>query len=62
MWAVIASPLCSMGLETRAQLACLLSHDCNQHQGLLTSRAVVPAAFETLLRSTRLPQRTVLAA
>ena len=50
------------GVETRSQPAFLQSHHCDGYQGLLTSRAVVPNAFDALLRNSRLPQLTVLAA
>ena len=50
------------GVETRSQLAFLQSHHCDEYQGFLTSRAVVPDEFEALLRNSRLPQLTVLAA
>lgn len=38
------------GVETNPQLACLLSHACNEAQGYLFSRPVPPGNFESLLR------------
>jgi EAL domain-containing protein (putative c-di-GMP-specific phosphodiesterase class I) len=38
------------GVETNPQLACLLSHACDEAQGYLFSRPVPPSTFEALLR------------
>jgi diguanylate cyclase (GGDEF)-like protein len=50
------------GVETRSQLAFLQSRQCDEYQGFLNSRAVVPDEFEVLLRNSRIPALTVLAA
>ncbi|MES2717784.1 MAG: EAL domain-containing protein [Pseudomonadota bacterium] len=50
------------GVETRSQLAFLQSRHCDEYQGFLSSKAVVPDEFEALLRSSRLPKLTILAA
>ncbi len=38
------------GVETNAQLACLLSHACDEAQGYLFSRPIAADAFEALLK------------
>jgi EAL domain-containing protein (putative c-di-GMP-specific phosphodiesterase class I) len=38
------------GVESKPQLACLLSHSCEEAQGYLFSRPVPPDVFETLLK------------
>jgi diguanylate cyclase (GGDEF)-like protein/PAS domain S-box-containing protein len=38
------------GVESNPQLACLLSHSCEEAQGYLFSRPVPPDVFETLLK------------
>jgi diguanylate cyclase (GGDEF)-like protein len=50
------------GVETPSQLAFLQSHRCDEYQGFLTSRAVVPVEFEALLCSSGLPKEAPLAA
>ncbi len=50
------------GVETRSQLAFLQSRQCDEYQGFLNSRAVAPDEFEVLLRESRLPRLSVLAA
>ncbi len=50
------------GVETASQLAFLQSRQCDEYQGFLTSRAVMPDEFAALLRNSRLPRLTVLAA
>ena len=39
------------GVETASQLSFLQTHKCDEYQGFLTSRAVMPDEFETLLAS-----------
>ncbi len=50
------------GVETRSQLAFLQSRQCDEYQGFLTSRAVMPDEFEALLRNSRQPALRVIAA